>query len=144
MSKINQKETSMFELNNEADVNGTSLAEVLNQPLQDVIETFEAGEGWSCEEEKGYDSHSWTFTEKENPEVVMNCYRRWGTMRVATHAHFRHRVMDFLVFIVDHGEETELLDVQYHAQVNDRLLKECREDLVALQPHMSFKGGSDE
>ncbi len=91
-----------FKPSPEASTNGTSLAMTVQEPHARIIESFESArrEDGVYEPLRGYDGNAWTFEDSDGR--VVNCYRRWGTMRIGSHSD--GVASSFLEFIGGMGE----------------------------------------
>lgn len=107
----------------EADINGTSLVQMLTPELQRVVQempfpkdqgTPRSG-GWVDDPERGYDGSGWTF-KSPTDGTVMHCYRRWGCMRVGCRKDGRVRVTDFILFLYAKGTEMGITGAVHNGQ----------------------------
>ena len=101
-------EKHQFKLDNDADIDHTSFAGLLDKNLDLVIQTFDAGPGFPMEIDGGYEDESWTFVLVGDESMVFNCYRRWGQMRVSCRQNARHLVEDFKAWLFVAGVEKVL------------------------------------
>jgi len=94
MNKSN-KIFKQFEIDQFANIGGTSLSAYLSESQQETIEYYFNPVSGFKDDSKGYDGFEYPFVDTAGR--LYNCYRRWGSMRVGSKGNAS--VKDFLAWV---------------------------------------------